>query len=152
MSNNHQLSLKTVYEQDYQLWLDGTIENLKHRNFDNLDIDLLIEEIEEMGGSLKDALENNLIVILAHLLKWKYQPEKRLGSWKASIKENRRRVNKSIQKHPSLKNYYESIFSESYSPAVDWAIEETGLSPDIFPGKCPFTPEQVLDSEFLPSP
>ncbi|MFM6139775.1 MAG: DUF29 family protein, partial [Sphaerospermopsis kisseleviana] len=39
---------------------------------------------------------------------------------------------------------------ESYSPAVDWAIEETGLSPDIFPGKCPFTPEQVLDSEFLP--
>lgn len=137
---------------NYQLWLDATIENLKHRDFDNLDIDLLIEEIEEMGGSLKDALENNLIVILAHLLKWKYQPEKRSGSWRGSIKEHRRRINKSIQKHPSLKNYYDNIFGESYYPAVDWAIEETGLSPDIFPEKCPFTSEEVLDNDFLPNP
>ena len=86
MSNQ---SLQPLYEQDYQLWLDSTINNLKQGNFDHLDIDLLIEEIEEMGGSLKDALENNLIVVLAHLLKWKYQPEHRSGSWGASIKEHR---------------------------------------------------------------
>ncbi|MBD2292568.1 DUF29 domain-containing protein [Anabaena sphaerica FACHB-251] len=150
MISNNQFGLNSLYEQNYQLWLESTIENLKHRNFDNLDIDLLVEEIEEMGGSLKDALENNLIVIIAHLLKCKYQPEKRSGSWRASIKEHRRRINKSIQKHPSLKNYYESIFAECYSPALDWAAEETGLLPDIFPEKCPFTTQQVLDSEFFP--
>ncbi len=114
MSNQ---SLQPLYEQDYQLWLDTTINNLKQRNFDNLDIDLLIEEIEEMGGSLKDALENNLIVVLAHLLKWKYQPEHRSGIWGASIKEHRRRISKSIQKHPSLKKYYESIF-EAHIPQM----------------------------------
>ncbi|WP_277875039.1 DUF29 family protein [Anabaena sp. FACHB-1237] len=42
-----------------QSWLDKTISQLKERNFEALDIDLLIEEI---GGNLKDALENNLIV------------------------------------------------------------------------------------------
>jgi hypothetical protein len=147
MSNQ---SLQPLYEQDYQLWLDSTINNLKQGNFDHLDIDLLIEEIEEMGGSLKDALENNLIVVLAHLLKWKYQPEHRSGSWGASIKEHRRRINKSIQKHPSLKNYYESIFEDCYLPALDWAVEETGLSRDIFPLQCPFNSQQVIDSDFLP--
>jgi hypothetical protein len=148
MSN--QFSLSSLYEQDYQLWLESTVNQLRQRNFDNLDIDLLIAEIEEMGGSLKDALENNLIVILAHLLKWKYQPDKRSGSWRGSIKEHRRRIHKSIQKHPSLSRYYESIFEECYLPALDWALAETGLSPNIFPPQCPFTPQQVIDSEFLP--
>jgi Domain of unknown function DUF29 len=148
MSNLSDLS--SLHEQDYELWLESTINHLQQRNFDDLDIDLLIEEIEEMGGSLKDALENNLIVVLAHLLKWKYQPDYRSGSWRASIKEHRRRINKSIQKHPSLKKYYESIFEDCYPPALDWTVEETGLSADIFPQQCPFTSQQVIDSEFLP--
>jgi Domain of unknown function DUF29 len=148
MMNNQ--GLQPLHEQDYQLWLDSTINNLKQRNFDNLDIDLLIEEIEEMGGSLKDALENNLIVVLAHLLKWKYQPEHRSGSWSASIKEHRRRINKSMQKHPSLKNYYEGIFEDCYLPALGWAVEETGLDSDVFPQQCPFNSQQVIDSDFLP--
>ncbi|HLO86346.1 MAG TPA: DUF29 domain-containing protein [Nostocaceae cyanobacterium] len=143
-------NLSSLHEQDYQLWLESTINQLKQRHFDAVDIDLLIEEIEEMGGSLKDALENNLIVVLAHLLKWKYQPEHRSGSWRGSIKEHRRRINKSIQKHPSLRKYYEGIFEDCYSPALDWAVEETGLSRDIFPQECPFTAEEVLDNEFLP--
>ena len=145
-----QLVFPSLYEEDYQLWLESTINQLRQRNFEDLDIDLLIEEIEEMGSSLKDALENNLIVVLAHLLKWTCQPEHRSGSWLASIKEHRRRINKSIQKHPSLKRYYESIFEECYPPALDWAVTETGLSPDIFPKKCPFNPQQVLDVDFLP--
>jgi hypothetical protein len=102
MSSSLNLSsnIKSLHEENYQLWLESTIDNLKQGNFDRIDIDNLIEEISEMGGSLKDALENNLIVILAHLLKWQYQPQKRSGSWKASIKEHRCRINKSIQKHP----------------------------------------------------
>lgn len=148
MSN--QFSLSSVREQDYELWLESTINQLRQRNFDAIDIDLLIKEIAEMGGSLKDALENNLIVILAHLIKWKYQPNYRSGSWRGSIKEYRRRINKSIQKHPSLKKYYEDIFLDCYPPALDWAIAETGLSPDIFPQQCPFNAQQVIDSEFLP--
>ncbi|AFY35940.1 DUF29 domain-containing protein [Calothrix sp. PCC 7507] len=148
MSN--QFDLSSLHEQDYELWLKSTINQLRQRNFDDVDIDLLIEEIEEMGGSLKDALENNLIVVLAHLLKWKYQPDYRSGSWRASIKEHRRRINKSLQKHPSLKKYYESIWQDCYLPALDWAVAETGLSPDIFPQQCPFTSQQLIDSEFLP--
>ena len=36
------------------------------------------------------------------------------------------------------------------SLAVDWAMEETGLSPETVPSQCPFTPEQVLNDQFLP--
>lgn len=148
MSNLSDLS--SLHEQDYELWLESTINHLRKRNFDDLNIDLLIEEIEEMGGSLKDALENNLIVVLAHLIKYKYQPDYRSGSWRASIKEHRRRINKSIQKHPNLRKYYENIFEDCYPPALDWVVGESGLSPDIFPQQCPFTSQQVIDSEFLP--
>ncbi|MBW4644961.1 MAG: DUF29 domain-containing protein [Goleter apudmare HA4340-LM2] len=148
MSN--QFNLSSLYEQDYELWLESTIHQLRQRNFDDIDIDLLLEEIAEMGGSLKDALENNLIVVLAHLLKWQYQPDYRSGSWRASIKEHRRRINKSILKHPRSKKYYEIVLPDCYLPALDWAVTETGLSPDIFPQQCPFTAQQIIDSEFLP--
>jgi hypothetical protein len=148
MSDNTKLSSRA--EQDYFLWLNTTIEQLKARKFGDLDIQRLVEEIEQMGGSLKDALENNLIVVLAHLLKWKYQPEYRSGSWRGSIKEHRRRINKAMKRHPSLKRYFREIFAECYPPAQDWASAETGLPLAQFPAECPFNPEQVLDPEFLP--
>lgn len=149
MSRN--VSSSSLHQRDYYLWLNTTIEQLKQRDFDSLDIQRLVEEIEEMGGSLKDALENNLIVVLAHLLKWKYQPDYRSGSWRGSIKEHRRRLLKAMERHPSLKRYFTGILPESYAPALDWAVEETGLSPTQFPAECPFTPDQVLDITFYPN-
>lgn len=139
-----------TYERDYPLWLERTTEYLRSGNFDALDVGHLIAELEEMGGSRKDALENNLIVVLAHLLKWKYQPSYRCGSWRGSIKEHRRRINKAIFKHPGLQPYLRDIFSECYTPAQEWAAEETGLSIDTFPQQCPFTLEETLNSDYLP--
>jgi hypothetical protein len=139
-----------LYEQDYSLWLKKTSELLRSGNFQDLDIEHLIEEIEDMGGSQKDALENNLIVVLAHLLKWKYQPSHRCGSWRGSIKEHRRRLNKALSKHPGLKPYFREIFAECYPPAKEWASEETGLSRETFPEQCPFTPEETLSSDYPP--
>lgn len=147
---NTQTISQTLYEQDYSFWLQKTTELLQSRNFAELDTEHLIKELEEMGGSRKDALENNLIVVLAHLLKWKYQPSHRCGSWRGSIKEHRRRINKSLAKHPGLKPYFREIFAECYTPAKDWATEETGLPEDTFPQCCPFTPEAALNPDYLP--
>lgn len=147
---NTQTISQTLYEQDYPLWLQKTTELLRSGNLSGLDTEHLIKELEEMGGSRKDALENNLIVVLVHLLKWKYQPSHRCGSWRGSIKEHRRRLNKALTKHPGLKPYFREIFAECYSPAKDWAIEETGLPEETFPESCPFSPEAVLNSDYLP--
>jgi hypothetical protein len=65
-----QISTKTLYEQDFNLWLEETVNLLKTRQLSLIDYDNLIEEIESMGISHRHALESNLIRVLMHLLKW----------------------------------------------------------------------------------
>jgi hypothetical protein len=89
-------------------------------------------------------------VLLVHLLKWKFQPEKQKLGWKATIREQRGRIAKRISKSPSLKSYPADILSEEYGYAVPSAADETGLPEDAFPSVCPFTIDQILDPAFLP--
>jgi hypothetical protein len=139
-----------LYDQDFCLWIDATTKLLKEGRFSELDLENLIEEIEDMGQNKKDVLESNLIIVFLHLLKWKYQPNKRSGSWKRSIREHRRRLVKAMQKSPSLKPYLRSVFAECYQYSRQEASDETGLSLEIFPLESPFDLAQVLDSDYLP--
>ena len=74
-----------LYEQDFLLWIETTANLLRAGKLTEIDIANLIEEIESMGRSEKRELKNRLIVLLMHLLKWKYQPGKRSESWKNTI-------------------------------------------------------------------
>ena len=150
MTTNINVDTATLYEEDFYLWLERTAELLKNRQLENLDYDNLIEEIEAMGRSEKHSLESNLIVVLMHLLKYKYQPQKRSRSWLSSIFEHRRRLIKAFKTSPSLKRYYQEVFDECYKYAVKQASIETGLSLNIFPNTSPFTTEETLDFDFLP--
>jgi hypothetical protein len=73
---------KSLYEQDFNLWLTETAALLKTGQVERLDYDNLIEELASMGISQKHALKSNLTQILMHLLKWRYQPEKQTNSWR----------------------------------------------------------------------
>ena len=139
-----------LYDKDYYLWLEETVQLLQEGKFTDLDIFNLIEEIKDMGRSEKNALESNLIVLLMHLLKWKYQPEEQSGSWRGSIREHRRRILKAFKNSPSLKRYFEVVFDESYQEARKQAADETELSLNTFPKNCPFKIEEILDPEYLP--
>lgn len=140
----------TLYETDYQQWIETTVEKLHSRDYANVDWDNLIEEIEDMGRSERRSLESNLIVVLLLLLKWQYQPERRSGSWEGSIIEHRRRIKKALKESPSLKPYFESIFAESYVEAVKQALAETGLPLETFPLECPYELAALLNDDFLP--
>ncbi|MCG6138354.1 MAG: DUF29 domain-containing protein [Nostoc sp. LLA-1] len=144
VSTNSQL-----YDQDFYLWLETTAQQLKAGKFAEVDLANLIEEIECMGRSEKRALESNLVVLLKHLLKHKYQPEKRTNSWLSTIFEHRRRLNKNLQDSPSLKNYFSETFGECYQDARQQAALETGLSLDTFPVESPFTADECLQQDFL---
>jgi len=141
---------QTLYETDYLQWIETTVKKLRSQNYENVDWENLIEEIEDMGRSERRSLESNLIVVLLHLLKWQYQPEYRSGSWESSIIEHRRRIKKSLKESPSLKPYLESIFAEAYTEAVKQAKAETGLPLETFPSQCLYKLSQVVDDEFLP--
>ena len=57
---NAKPSLKTVYEQDYLMWLEMTTEQLRTGKLENLDIENLLEEIEAMARKEKVALETHV--------------------------------------------------------------------------------------------
>jgi transcriptional regulator of aromatic amino acid metabolism len=145
-----QVNMKNLYDQDFSLWLETTANLLKNRQLDQIDYDNLIEEIEAMGRSEKAAIESNLRILLMHLLKWKYQPQKRTNSWKFSIIENSLRINKAFRDSPSLRRYFNEVFEEAYQDARLLASGETGLQKETFPQICPFKREDILNPEYLP--
>ena len=142
-------TINNLYNEDYYLWLKNTAQLIKEKRFAEVDAENLVEEIEDMGRSEKRALESNLVVLLLHLLKYKYQPSKRSNSWKASIREHRRRLRKAFLDSPSLKVYCEEVFAECYEDGRQQASDETGLSLETFPVESLFTISEVLDEEYL---
>ncbi|BBD67027.1 hypothetical protein NIES4072_56950 [Nostoc commune NIES-4072] len=141
---------QTLYDTDYLQWIETTVEKLQSHDYANVDWEKLIEEIADVGRSERRSLKSNLIVILVHLLKCQFQPEKRSGSWEGSIIEHRRRVKEALDDSPSLKSYLENIFIECYAQAVKQAKAETGLSVESFPVVCPYQLLEVTNDEFLP--
>lgn len=140
----------SLYEQDYYAWLTKMAKLLTNRQVDQLDYENLIEEIESMGRQEKHSLASNLRVVLMHLLKYKYQSEKRSNSWSYTIFEHRERIREYLEDSPSLKNYIIAIFDKSYRKARKEAALETGLNLNTFPIESPFTLSEILDEEFLP--
>jgi hypothetical protein len=145
-----QLNQKILYDTDFLAWLETTAHLLKTRQLDQIDYDNLIEEIEAMGRSEKTALTSNLRILLMHLLKWKYESSRQSNSWRFTIREHRKRIQQAFLDSPSLKRHFEQVFDVAYKDGRELAADETGMPIDTFPLVCPFTIEQVLDSDYLP--
>jgi hypothetical protein len=140
-----------LYARDYYLWIQKTAELLEQEKFNEIDLTNLIEEIEDMGRSEKRAIASNLRILLMHLLKYQYQPQRQTNSWLFTIREHRKRLRDSFKNSPSLKKYYEDIFAESYRDARELAADETSFQIDTFPETSPFTPENALNPDYLPT-
>jgi len=140
-----------LYDEDFNLWVESTIELLQQKRFDELDIENLISEVETMGNNDKKSVKSNLRILLMHLLKWQYQPDKRTNSWRTTIKEHRNRLEDDFANSPSLNNYFLEIFDECYQKARDLASSETGLSVTVFPVQCPIDIHLVIKSDFFPN-
>jgi hypothetical protein len=138
-----------LYDQDFSLWIETTVEQLKQKQLDHLDWENLIEEIESLGKSEKNALQSNLRILLMHLLKWQYQPERRSNSWSYTITEHNIRIKEAFDDSPSLKSYCTNILDNCYQNARKLAAKETGLDITVFPVDCPFSEEDILNSDRL---
>jgi hypothetical protein len=139
-----------LYETDFYAWTQEQARLLRDRRWDDLDLENLVDEVESVGGSEKREIRNRLTKLLAHLLKWKYQPGHRGPSWSATIFEQRRQLADILQDSPSLRSYAHKQVAERYLGGRLEAAHETGIAFGLFPEECPFTPEQVLDLEFWP--
>ena len=139
------------YEEDFYLWLLGQAELLRQGRVQDLDLENLAEEVESIGRSDKREVCNRLVTLMAHLLKYDYQSEKRTRSWRATIREQRRQLELLFQDSPSLKKTFApTILSDGFHEAKLEADDETGLGFDTFPETCPHGLEQLLDDDFFP--
>jgi Domain of unknown function DUF29 len=89
----------SLYERDFSLWLEQQAGLLRAGRLSELDFANLLEEIESMGRKDKNAIQSNLVVVLAHLLKYRFQ--QRSSSWRGSIVEHRRRLRYDLVESPS---------------------------------------------------
>jgi len=97
-----------------------------------------------MGRGAQEQLTNRLAVLLAHLLKWRYQPSHRGNSWRLTIVEQRRRIARLIRKNPSLKAALAEVLTDAYGDALLIAQRDTGLPESAFPPTCPWTFDQAI--------
>lgn len=142
------MNYNSLYEQDFNLWLKTTADLLRKQEFTSLDLENLITEIEAMGRSEKRELYNRLIILLLHLLKWKYQPSHRSNSWLSTINEQRRQIIKLLSDSPSLNNYLQDNFDSCYQIARKDASSETGLPRETFPEDATFWQDNFLNSDY----
>lgn len=136
------------YDKDFAAWAEEQARLLREGDVAALDLDHLAEEIESLGNSERNALFSRSKILLQHLLKWRFQPERQSRSWFLSIKVQRRDIARLLKQSPSLRPTLPEVVTEAYPDAREDALEETGLY--RLPDTCPWSVEQVMSSDFLP--
>ena len=139
-----------LYDRDFYAWANEQAALLRAGDLSAADIEHIAEEIKSMGKTEKRELISRLAVLLLHLLQWRYQPERRGASWRATIRVQRRDLTEHLADNPSLKAKLPEAVERAYGNAVIEAAAETGLAEDSLPPACPWPFEQVMDEEFWP--
>lgn len=143
--------LQSLYEEDYCLWIDTTIKQIRSRNFDSVDWKNLLEEIESLGKEQKNKVKSYLKQLLKHLLMYQYWQTEKLycaEGWADEI-DNFRGELEILLESKTLYNYLLSIVDETYQKARDSAIRKSKLQ--NLPEQCPYTIEQILAPDWLPA-
>jgi Domain of unknown function DUF29 len=138
------------YEADFYAWTQEQARLLREQRWADLDLDNLVDEVESVGRGDKRQIESRLETLMAHLLKWKFQPGSRGNGWIGTIFEQRGRIAGLVEESPSLREFQRQEVFKSYRAATLTAAKETGIALHVFPEECPFTPEQVVDLEYFP--
>lgn len=142
-------TVKTLYDQDFALWIEKTVKQLKSGDFSQVDLENLIEEVESLGKSERQAVDSFLSRLLEHLLKRCYVnlPECYRG-WEIEIRNFRQEIKRKLKYSPSLKRFMLEIFPESYEDALEAMREDYPHT--SFPDVCPFPNDidKLLNNKF----
>jgi len=141
---------ESLYEQDFYTWANQQAQILAQHQVELLDWEHLAEEVADLGNRHYDQLSSRLAILIGHLLKWKYQPEYRGSSWRATIREQRRKIERLLQRNPGLKRRWDEVWIEAWLDGRDLAIRETGLDESVFPEVPCFNAEQAQNQEYWP--
>ncbi|MBK1987781.1 DUF29 domain-containing protein [Sphaerospermopsis aphanizomenoides BCCUSP55] len=141
--------LKQLYEIDDSQWLEETIKLLKNHQFQELDLDNLIEELEDLGKRDRNAVVSLIEQIIHHLLilqYWTIEQENNAVHWQGEIYTFRTQLNRRL--NTTLRNYLETELDSIYKDALGFVKIKTQNSVN-FPSECPYSLAELLDIEWL---
>jgi Domain of unknown function DUF29 len=142
----------TLYEEDFYVWTQRQAELLRKGGFAEIDLPHLIEEVEDLGANLRNAVTSRTREIILHLLKLQYSPaaEPRRG-WQESV--GKQRDDLELEITPSLSRHVaaelESIFQKARRRAIH-DLARDGVKQDQLPTTCPYTFDQIIDPVWQP--
>ena len=67
--------IETDYDTDFLVWLQSQAELLRSKQFDRLDLENIIEELESMARVERREFKHHIEQLTMHLLKCKLQPD-----------------------------------------------------------------------------
>ncbi|SAK90850.1 hypothetical protein AWB79_06629 [Caballeronia hypogeia] len=142
----------TPYEKDVVAWAREQAALLRAGKLASIDIEHIAEEIEDVGKSEQREFASRMAVLLAHLLKWRFQPERRTNSWTNTILTQRAAIERRLRKTPSLKPMLvdDDWIDDMWGDAREQAANETRIGFADFPETCPWPMPSVLEKGFLP--
>ncbi|MDJ0536690.1 MAG: DUF29 domain-containing protein [Xenococcaceae cyanobacterium MO_207.B15] len=138
---------KSLYERDFNLWISETLKSLKTKNMETIDWDNLIEEIEDIGRSQKNALESYLQRLIEHILKlryWEQEKARCYRGWRSEVVNFRNRIKRIIKKNPSLKNYLTEQYPEIYQDAIATMSQQFDI-----PSEKMIESEKILEDNYF---
>jgi hypothetical protein len=142
----------TAYADDFYTWTQEQGARLRAGDFSALDLANLAEEIESLGRSEFSGLVGAWRVILLHMLKFDYQPDKKTRSWAISIAAQRGEAADVLTDNPGLKHRLQEALERAYRGARLGASKETRLPLRCFPETCPYTLEEIRSRPFPVDP
>src|SRR5438477_2163826 len=141
-------SPSVLYEQDETAWLEVMADLIRRGRLDEVDYPNLAEYLADMARRDRREVESRLTTLITHVLKWTNQPDRRSGSWKGTIIEQRQELDGLVSRGV-LRNHAEAVLADVYRKAVERTATETGLSVATFSAACPYTLAQLLSADLL---
>jgi hypothetical protein len=135
------------YEADYAAWLQHQVGLLKADRWSEVDKDNLIDEVESLGRSDFKGFVGAFEIVITHMLKWDFQPERRSRSWIASIVEHRDRIQQELMDSPSYSARIDEALRRAWRPARARASAEADLPLRQLPAELPYSPDDVMNRE-----
>ncbi|PNW51309.1 UNVERIFIED_CONTAM: hypothetical protein BEN50_10770 [Euhalothece sp. KZN 001] len=143
----------SLYEKDFYLWIEQIVTSLQKKQFQDLDLDNLITELESMGKREKRELISRLFILIEHLLKlqyWETEKEDNARGWKNTVIEQRKQIEILFRESPSLKQFLPELLSTTYQDAREVFLRKSELSETTVPVESPFTLKTILDPNYFP--
>jgi hypothetical protein len=155
------------YDRDWYAWTQDQAARLRawpeHLRPNGLDVEHLAEEVEEMGGSQRRAVESYLRLVALHLLKLEFHPaEENRPHWTGEVAALRDTLGADLRDSPSLRARCPELYADAWVKArkaflreiaAGWPDRERVLAAAV-PGDAPprYALREILDEDWYPAP